>query len=189
MIVGIIGLIIFAVFRFLKPNLKDNFQSFRNNIASEEPITHPRSPSYQSLNEERVNNYDNSRSSSGSFSQDSTQIDSFLQEAKVLFVRLQAANDTNNLKDIQEFTTPELFAHIKLQMNDRKEKNVTDVIRLDAELLDDKYPLDEMKSVLFFGTLREAENEPVTTFKEIWHFEKNFNSVWVVAGIEQTTGK
>ncbi|MDR1709806.1 MAG: 39S ribosomal protein L45, partial [Candidatus Accumulibacter sp.] len=43
----------------------------------------------------------------------------FLRVAKLNFVRLQAANDAGNLDDIREFTTPEAFAEIKLQMDER----------------------------------------------------------------------
>ncbi|MDF6548058.1 TIM44-like domain-containing protein, partial [Escherichia coli] len=37
----------------------------------------------------------------------------FLRNAKVYFIRLQAAWDAGNLNDIREFTTPEMFAEIK----------------------------------------------------------------------------
>ena len=45
--------------------------------------------------------------------------ESFLRIAKLNFIRLQAANDVKNLEDIREFTTPEIFAEIKLQMEER----------------------------------------------------------------------
>src|SRR5574343_628434 len=43
----------------------------------------------------------------------------FVKNAKVMFLRLQAANDAGNLDDIREFTSPEMFAEIKLAMSDR----------------------------------------------------------------------
>ncbi|MCK7496851.1 MAG: TIM44-like domain-containing protein [Comamonadaceae bacterium] len=38
----------------------------------------------------------------------------FVRNAKVHFIRLQAANDARNLEDIREFTTPEMFAELKM---------------------------------------------------------------------------
>ena len=41
-------------------------------------------------------------------------VDGFVRNAKVNFIRLQAANDAGNLDDIREFTSPEMFAEIKM---------------------------------------------------------------------------
>jgi len=46
-------------------------------------------------------------------------VDAFVRNAKVNFIRLQAANDAGNLEDIREFTTPEMFGEIKLNFVDR----------------------------------------------------------------------
>ncbi len=43
----------------------------------------------------------------------------FLRCAKLNFVRLQAANDAHNVDDLREFLAPELFAEVKLQMDER----------------------------------------------------------------------
>lgn len=45
--------------------------------------------------------------------------EAFIRTAKVNFIRLQAANDAGNLDDIREFTSPEMFAEIKMQMGER----------------------------------------------------------------------
>src|SRR6185369_5539423 len=44
----------------------------------------------------------------------------FLRNAKVYFIRLQAAWDERNLADIREFTTPKIYAEIKTQIDEEK---------------------------------------------------------------------
>ena len=46
-------------------------------------------------------------------------VDSFIRSAKASFIRLQAANDNKDSNDIREYTTPEVFAEIAMQMQER----------------------------------------------------------------------
>lgn len=116
-------------------------------------------------------------------------VEGFVRQAKVNFIRLQAANDAGNLDDIREFTTPEMYAEIKMQFSDRSGKDQqTDVVNLNADLLDvtteDKRYI---ASVRYFGTIREEKNGPVESFDEVWHLVKPVDGSqgWVIAGIEQ----
>jgi len=43
----------------------------------------------------------------------------FTRIAKMIFIRLQAANDEANLDDLRKFTTPELFASLRLELQER----------------------------------------------------------------------
>jgi predicted lipid-binding transport protein (Tim44 family) len=112
----------------------------------------------------------------------------FVRNAKVHFIRLQAANDTGNLNDIREFTTPEMFAEIKLAIAERgTQTQVTDVVAIDADVIDvaeeeDRYVV----SVRFTGQIRE-DSGPTDTVDEIWHLVKprTGNSGWLLAGIQQ----
>ena len=45
--------------------------------------------------------------------------EAFVRNAKVYFVRLQDAWDRGNSNDIREFTTPEMFAEVKLDIDAR----------------------------------------------------------------------
>jgi predicted lipid-binding transport protein (Tim44 family) len=112
----------------------------------------------------------------------------FLRDAKSQFIRLQAAYDQKNLQDIRQFTAPVVFAEIQLQLQERgDQENITDVISLDAELLDIvAHGQSQIASVRFTGLLRE-DNHPVNTvLNEIWHFEKSgASSQWVVSGVQQ----
>src|SRR5690606_11754437 len=63
--------------------------------------------------------------------------DGFARQAKLNFIRLQAANDTGNVDDLREFTTPEVFAELQMQLSERGgAEQRTDVVELNAEVLD-----------------------------------------------------
>lgn len=117
------------------------------------------------------------------------EVNSFIRNAKSYFIRLQAAWDKANLDDIYEFTTPEMFAEIKLQLQDRgPSPNITDVISLDAELLGIETIGDEyFASVKFSGTVKENENQEVTAFSEVWNLTRPVSGKegWVLAGVQQ----
>ncbi|GHU04003.1 hypothetical protein FACS1894158_03470 [Betaproteobacteria bacterium] len=113
----------------------------------------------------------------------------FLRVAKLNFVRLQAANDTRNLDDIREFTTPEMFAEVKLQMDERgPAAQQTDVVQLDAELIEAVTEgRQHVVSVRFSGLLREEADAAATPFDEVWVLTKPVvgERGWVIAGIRQ----
>jgi len=114
----------------------------------------------------------------------------FSRQAKVNFIRMQAANDAGNLDDLREFTTPEMYAELKLDIDERQGKTQhTEVMTINAETLE---ALEEgnrqIVSVRFYGTLREDE-EATISFDEVWHMTKPLtgNQGWVVAGIQQNS--
>lgn len=112
----------------------------------------------------------------------------FLRQAKATFIRLQAAYDNKNLTDIREFTSPEVFAETQLQIQERgNEINQTDVIKINAELLDlNTESQTTIASVAFSGLIREEQHAEPIDIREIWHFHKNlFSQNWIVAGIQQ----
>lgn len=118
-------------------------------------------------------------------------IDSFLRSAKTSFIRLQAANDRKDLNDIREYTTPEMFAEISMQMQERNATpQKTDVISIQGEVLEVANEGDlAIASVRFTGQLSENNGTPEEV-DEIWHVQKNLKddkSVWLLAGIQQTT--
>jgi predicted lipid-binding transport protein (Tim44 family) len=114
--------------------------------------------------------------------------ENFLREAKVQFIRMQAAYDTKNLVDLREFTAPEIYAEIQLQLEERGDKpNHTEVSELQAELLDVNIESQAtVASVRFAGSIREELNGQADPFAEIWHFRKyTTHPTWVIAGIQQ----
>jgi predicted lipid-binding transport protein (Tim44 family) len=115
--------------------------------------------------------------------------DAFAREAKLNFIRLQAAFDAGDLDDLRTFTTPEVFAEIRMQLTERGDAaQTTDVMTLDAEVLD-AVDTDNrhVVSVRFTGLVREAADQGATPLDEVWHLSKPTHGEggWVIAGIQQ----
>jgi predicted lipid-binding transport protein (Tim44 family) len=104
---------------------------------------------------------------------------------------MQAANDSADLNDLRAFTTPEMFAAIKLDLQERGGKaQRTDVVRVDAEVLDFASEAErQVVSVRFHGLIREEDNGVAEPFDEVWHLVKpaDGNREWAIAGIQQTS--
>ncbi|NOT17681.1 MAG: Tim44 domain-containing protein [Sulfuriferula sp.] len=114
----------------------------------------------------------------------------FVREAKSHFIRLQAAYDAADLNDIREYTTPEIFAEISMQIQERgTEPQKTEVTLLNADVIDVVTEADFITvSVRFHGLIREVANAPAEPFNEIWHIQKPANdrsAPWHIAGIQQ----
>ena len=116
--------------------------------------------------------------------------EAFLRHAKVAFVRLEAAWDEGNLDDIREFTTPEMFAELKVDIDARGgEPNRTDVVQLNAELLGlEDRGTEYLASVRFSGLIRESAGASAEPFAEIWNLSKSAHAGqgWLLAGIQQS---
>lgn len=114
----------------------------------------------------------------------------FQRVAKTSFIRLQAANDAKDLADIRDFTTPEMFAEIAMQVKERDDvPQKTEVVSLEAQLVDfateDGY---DIASVRFYGLMREEQQGNPQPFDEIWHVRRKAGDrkdSWLIAGIQQ----
>ncbi len=115
--------------------------------------------------------------------------ETFTRTAKMIFIRLQAANDTADLDDLRRFTTPELFASLRVDLQDRgSQPQHTDVQKVDAEVLDvAQEGSDQVVSVRFTGLVSEEKGAAPVAFNEIWHLVKPLDDSrsWAIAGIEQ----
>ncbi len=113
----------------------------------------------------------------------------FEREAKLNFIRLQAASDNGNLDDIRAFTTPEVYAEIAMQLQERgAQPDRTDVVELNAEVQDVSEDDDRfVVSVHFSGLLRESPESAPARFSELWHLIKptSGSEGWRIAGIQQ----
>lgn len=114
----------------------------------------------------------------------------FERIAKMIFIRLQAANDSGDLNDLREFTTPELFAAIRLELQERGATTQrTDVLKIDAEVIDVTQENGrQVVSVRFHGLVREENDAAASDFDELWHLTKpdDGSRNWAIAGIQQT---
>ncbi len=114
----------------------------------------------------------------------------FERIAKMIFIRLQAANDASDLNDLRNFTTPEMFASIRLELQERgASTQQTDVVKIDAEVLDFATESErQIVSVRFHGLIREDKDGVANPFDEIWHMVKptDGSREWAIAGIQQS---
>ena len=113
----------------------------------------------------------------------------FARTAKMIFIRLQTAHDSADLDDLRRFTTPELFASLRLDIQERgSAPQHTDVTRVDTEVLDVVNESDrQIVSVRFHGEVIEEKGGAPAAFNEVWHLVKPHDDSrnWAIAGIEQ----
>jgi predicted lipid-binding transport protein (Tim44 family) len=111
----------------------------------------------------------------------------FERLAKMVFIRLQAANDAGNLDDLRKFTTPELFASLRLDLQERgTAKQQTDVVQIDAQVVDTvRENGQDIVTVRFHGLIREAAEAGAEPFNELWHLVRpaEGGGDWAIAGI------
>jgi predicted lipid-binding transport protein (Tim44 family) len=116
--------------------------------------------------------------------------ESFLRHAKSSFIRMQAAWDRGDTDDLREFTSPEVFAELKMQIQERGAvTDYTDVVNIDAQLLGiEKTATDYLASVQFNAMIRSAKDALPEPFVEVWNMSKPLSGSggWVLAGIQQT---
>jgi predicted lipid-binding transport protein (Tim44 family) len=117
--------------------------------------------------------------------------DGFARTAKMIFIRLQAANDSADLDDLRKFTTPELFASLRLDLQERgPSAQATDVVAIEAEVLDVANEADrQVVSVRFHGQVVEEPGTAPVAVNEVWHLVKPHDDSrsWAIAGIEQVS--
>lgn len=115
--------------------------------------------------------------------------EAFERIAKLIFIRMQAANDKADLEDLRQFATPEMFAVFKLDLQGRKDApQQTDVVQLAAEVIDfEQEAARQVVSVRFHGLIREEKDAAAAPFDEIWHLVKPLDGSreWAIAGIAQ----
>lgn len=113
----------------------------------------------------------------------------FAREAKLNFIRLQAAFDNANLDDLRAFTTPEIFAELSMQVSERGQAaQTTNVLRVDADVLEAVEEAQRLVvSVRFTGEARETPDATASGFDEVWHLVKPAHGEggWLIAGIQQ----
>lgn len=113
----------------------------------------------------------------------------FERIARMIFIRMQAANDRSDLNDLREFTTPEMFATIRMELQDRGSRaQETDVVEVRAEVIDfDREAQRDVVSVRYTGLVREEAGAQAAPFDEVWHLvQPNDRSrAWAIAGIQQ----
>jgi predicted lipid-binding transport protein (Tim44 family) len=111
----------------------------------------------------------------------------FERLAKMVFIRMQAANDAGNVDDLRKFTTPELFASLRADLLERgSAKQTTDVVQIDAQVVETaRENGQDIVTVRFHGLIREAADAGAEPFNELWHLVRaaDGQGEWAIAGI------
>jgi predicted lipid-binding transport protein (Tim44 family) len=111
----------------------------------------------------------------------------FAAQAKLQFVRLQAAHDAGDRKMLAEYATPEMYAQLTSDLDSGAPRQATVIVTLQAEVLEVATEGDRhWASVHFTGTLQEG-GAAASAFDEIWNLTKpvDGSSGWLLAGIQQ----
>ncbi len=113
----------------------------------------------------------------------------FLSGAKIAFTHLQKAWDERDFAEIRGLTTDKVFAEIQDQLKASAAPNRTEILKLEAELLEVREVGSELEAVVLFDTImREDNNAQAGQVREVWHFIKpkvSVQSKWYLDGIQQ----
>jgi len=112
----------------------------------------------------------------------------FIAQAREQFIRLQAAYDHADLATLREVASTEVFDELRRQIDARHgATNVTEVIRLDTDLVEVQTDVDEYTATIrFHGLVREAPGTEPVQLNELWHLAKprDGSAGWLLVGIQ-----
>ena len=112
----------------------------------------------------------------------------FVAQAKEQFRRLQAAYDRGDAAMLADVTTPAMLAEIRRDLAARATQTPTEIVALDAEVLEvQREGAQYAASLRFHGSLREDGAATPQAFEEVWNLVKpvDGSSGWLLAGIQQ----
>lgn len=113
----------------------------------------------------------------------------FMSEVKNHFHALHRAWEARDLDEIRNYTTPSFFAYLQQELSRQPEHAVkTEVVNLDAQLLDLLQDGDKVVAAILFRGTERASGQLDEDFAEIWHVEHPADSAdgdWALAGIQQ----
>ena len=115
-------------------------------------------------------------------------VEPFIRQARVQFARVQDAYDKGDRDALADVMTPELFAEVAHDLEGRANHAATEVVALNAELLEVVTDGDRhWASVRFRGLVREDGEPMPKPLDEIWNLAKpaDGSSGWLLAGIQQ----
>lgn len=113
----------------------------------------------------------------------------FLEGAIAAYKQLQAAWDDADLAELRGLTTDKVFAELQDQLRVRGGENRTQLLKVDAQLLEVRELAAEMEAaVLFDVIMREEADQRPEQVREVWHFVRPLRSqrpTWFLDGIQQ----
>ena len=114
--------------------------------------------------------------------------DTFVRGAKANFIQLQRAYDEGDVSTLRDVMTPEMYAEVSKDLASRGVHHETEVVTLNAEVLEVVEEKDTYwASVRFTGLLREDNKPTPEAFDEVWNLTKPVSGEtgWLLAGIQQ----
>jgi len=114
----------------------------------------------------------------------------FLDGAKAAYVRLQGSWDKRDLDDVKRFTEPDVYEEIARQAAEDPSPSRTEILLLEARLLEVKTEKGSTLATVFFDALlrEDAASPSPEQTREVWRFtrrEADPNPEWKLAGIQQ----
>ena len=112
----------------------------------------------------------------------------FASEAKRQFIRLQGSYDTADRAALSAVMTSEMYTEIGRELDERGPHQATEIVTLDADVLDVATEGDKhWASVRFTGLVREDGEPQPKSIDEVWNLAKPVRgtSGWLLAGITQ----
>lgn len=113
----------------------------------------------------------------------------FLAGARRAFRDLQQAWDAHDDETLRALTTANMYAEVARRLEEVASDNRTDVLKVEAELLEVQDLGDMLEATVLFDTLiREAAGQRPQQVREVWHFTRARASrqpTWHLDGIQQ----
>ncbi|MCP5199496.1 MAG: Tim44 domain-containing protein [Gammaproteobacteria bacterium] len=115
--------------------------------------------------------------------------EAFLAGARHAYRDLQQAWDQRDRDTLRALATPSMYRELDERLADLPDDNRTDVLKVEAELLE-VIDLDDLfeATVLFDALLREERGERPQQVREVWHFTRPRDAArptWFLDGIQQ----
>ncbi|WP_421901685.1 Tim44 domain-containing protein [Maridesulfovibrio sp.] len=113
----------------------------------------------------------------------------FLEGAKAVYTRLQKSWDNRDMADIEQFATAGVVNEIKQQAKEDPGPSQTDVLMVNARLLEVKEEGGITHVTVYYDVLlrEESSQSQPSQVREVWHFVKPVVSegMWKLDGIQQ----
>ncbi len=113
----------------------------------------------------------------------------FLEGAKAMYTRLQKSWDVRDLADIEYFATKGVVDEIKRQAAEDPEPSKTDIMLINARLLEVKEEGSSTSATVYYDVLlrEDANQSQPTQVREVWTFikENTDSAMWKLDGLQQ----
>jgi len=113
----------------------------------------------------------------------------FLEGAKAMYTRLQKSWDVRDLADIEYFATKGVVDEIKRQAAEDPEPSKTDIMLINARLLEVKEEGSSTLATVYYDVLlrEDANQSQPTQVREVWTFtkENTDSAMWKLDGLQQ----